>query len=80
MAAKLVKTATPGIYRRHAKDCARGPRCDCAYVVVYGGKTSTFGSLEEAREGKRLAERQAKLSRGHAQGLHRDGLRDAGVC
>jgi hypothetical protein len=36
MAAKLVKTGTPGIYRRHAKDCARGARRDCAYVVVQG--------------------------------------------
>jgi integrase len=76
VAAKLMKTGTPGIYRRHAKDCARGPRCDCSYVVVYTGRTSTFGTLEEAREGKRLAQRQAKLSRGHTQGLHRDEPRD----
>ena len=76
MAPKLAKTSTPGIYRRHAKECARGARCDCAYAVVYEGKMSTFGTMDDAREGKRLAQRQAKLSRGHAQGLHRDEPRE----
>lgn len=76
MAAKLTKTATPGIYRRHVKECARGPRCDCAYVVVHDGKTATFETMDGAREGKRLAQRQSKLSRGHVQGLHRDAPRD----
>jgi len=56
MAAKLIKTNTPGIYRRHSRDCARGPRCDCAYVIVWRhrGKqhTSTFRTLAEAREAK----------------------------
>ena len=70
--AKLTKTSTPGIYRRHAASCNRSGRCDCAYVVVHDGKSGTFGTLEEAREGKRRAERQAKLCRAHASGLHRD--------
>jgi integrase len=72
MAAKLVQTTTPGIYRRHVKDCDRKGRCDCAYVVVYDSKAQTFGTLAEAREGKRIAQRKGKLSRAHATGLHRD--------
>lgn len=76
MAAKLVKTNSPGIYRRHAKDCQRRLRCECPYVVVHDGKTATYATLDEAREGKRLAQRQQKLSKGHAQGLHRDESRD----
>ena len=76
MPAKLVKTGTPGIYRRHAKDCDRAGRCECPYVVVHDGKTRTFAALTEAREGKRIIEREAKLSRGHAAGLHRDEPRE----
>lgn len=76
MAAKLVKTETRGIYRRHAKDCDRVGRCECPYVVVYRGKTRTFLRLVEAREGKAAMERDAKLMRGHAAGLHRDEPRD----
>jgi integrase len=76
MTPKLVKTATPGIYRRHAKECDRAGRCDCPYVVVHDGKTRTFATLTEAREGKRVIEREAKLSRGHAAGLHRDEPRE----
>ena len=53
--AKLTKTSTPGIFRRHAKDCA-GIRCDCSYVVVWRhrGKqeTETFRTYAEAREAK----------------------------
>jgi integrase len=52
---KLTKTNTPGIYRRHKKDCGGG-RCDCAYVVVWRhrGKQhkETFRTLAEAREGQ----------------------------
>jgi hypothetical protein len=70
--AKLVKTSTPGIYRRHTANCSRSGRCDCPYVVASGGKSGTFGTLEEAREGKRVAQRQARLSRAHVSGLHRD--------
>lgn len=55
MAAKLSKTTTPGIFRRHARDCDGG-RCNCAYVVVWRhrGKqyTSTHRTLAEAREAK----------------------------
>ena len=76
MVAKLVKTETRGIYRRHAKDCDRVGRCGCPYVVVYRGKTRTFLRLVEAREGKAAMEREAKLTRGHASGLHRDEPRD----
>lgn len=76
MASKLVKTSTPGIYRRHAITCDRNGRCDCAYVVVYDGRARTFGTMDEAREGKRIAQRQAKLSKAHATGLHRDEPRD----
>ena len=76
MAAKLVKTSAPGIYRRHATTCDRNGRCDCSYVVVYDGKARTFGTMDEAREGKRIAHRQAKLSKAHAAGLHRDAPRD----
>lgn len=78
MAAKLVKTSTPGIYRRNATTCDRNGRCDCSYVVVYDGKARTFGTMDEAREGKRIAQRQAKLSKAHAAGLHRDEPR--GEC
>jgi integrase len=58
--AKLTKTSTPGIFRRHKKDCGGG-RCDCAYVVMWRhrGKQhkETFRTLAEAREaqGKRRA-------------------------
>lgn len=55
MAARLEKTGTPGIFRRHVKDC-RGGRCDCRYVVVWRhrGKQykQTFRTLAEAREAK----------------------------
>jgi integrase len=62
--AKLTKTSTPGIFRRHAKDCpnvdGKG-RCDCAYVVVWRHRgrqyKETFRTFAEAREaqGKRRA-------------------------
>ena len=29
---KLERTSTPRIFRRHAKDCTRAGRCECAYV------------------------------------------------
>jgi len=54
--AKLTKTATPGIYRRHGKGCVGKGRCNCPYVVVseHRGKqtTETFATLGEARERK----------------------------
>jgi integrase len=70
MVAKLTKTTTPGIYRRHLKGCDRTGRCECGYVVIYDGKKQTFPTLAEAREGRILARRQAKLSRAHSEGLH----------
>ncbi len=74
----LVKVpGVPGIYRRHVKDCTRGDRCGCAYVVVYRDadghqRRETFRTRAEAIEGKRLAARRVALSKAHAAGLHRD--------
>lgn len=59
MAAKLTKTSTPGIFRRHAKGCDGKGRCECSYVVVWRHKgqqhKETFRTAAEAREaqGKR---------------------------
>jgi integrase len=61
----------PGVYRRHVKDCPRQGRCQCAYVLVYNGRAETFRTLAEADEGKRLAQRQARLAKAHASGHHR---------
>ena len=61
----------PGVYRRHVKECSRQGRCQCAYVLVHNGRTQTFRTLTEADEGKRLAQRQAKLTKAHATGHHR---------
>lgn len=56
MAAKLEKTGTPGVFRRHAGECARKGRCECSYVVVWRHRgqqrTSTHRTLAEAREAK----------------------------
>jgi hypothetical protein len=56
MVAKLEKTGTPGIFRRHAKGCARNGRCDCAYVIVWRHRgrqhTETHRTFAEAREAK----------------------------
>ena len=53
--AKLTKTSTPGIFRRHRRDCPGG-RCGCSYVVVWRHRgrqaTETFATLAEAREAK----------------------------
>ena len=52
--AKLTKTGTPGIFRRHAKDCDGKGRCDCAYVVVWRHRgrqhTETHPTYVLARE------------------------------
>ena len=45
-------------------------------VVVYDGKARTFGTQDEAREGKRIAHRQAKFSKARAAGVHRDEPHD----
>jgi integrase len=55
MSAKLERTNTPGIFRRHVADCDREGRCECAYVVWrHRGRqhTDTFRTLAEAREAK----------------------------
>jgi hypothetical protein len=53
--AKLEKTSTPGIFRRHVRGCDRS-RCACPYVVVWRHRgrqyTDTFRTLGEAREAK----------------------------
>lgn len=56
---KLVKTSTPGIYRRHVKDCpnyeGKG-RCKCPYVVPkrHRGRQhfETFPSFDLAKEAR----------------------------
>ncbi len=54
--AKLTKTSTPGIFRRHQRDCPQDGRCNCGYAVVWRhrGKQSmeTFATLAEARAAK----------------------------
>ncbi len=54
--AKLTKTSTPGIFRRHKQGCDGMGRCECSYVVVWRhrGKqvTETFPTFAEAREAK----------------------------
>lgn len=75
-ASKLVKTDTPSIYRRHSSECGRHGRCDCPYVVISDGKSRTFGRLTEAREGKAIMLREAKLARAHSAGLHRGETRE----
>lgn len=66
MASKLEKTATPGVYRRHAKGCSRKGRCDCGYVIVFRHQgrqhTETFRTAAEAREAKRT--RESQVARG----------------
>ena len=56
MAAKLERTSTPGIFRRHAKNCERAGRCDCRYAVIWRHRgrrqMETFRTLAEAREAK----------------------------
>lgn len=59
--AKLTKTSTPGIFRRHVRDCDGEGRCSCSYVIVWRhrGKQykETFRTYNEASEaqGKRKA-------------------------
>ena len=78
MAARLERTKTPGIYRRHVKGC-EGERCDCpsGYVVIWRQageqRKATFPTMAEAREAKRQRELGARLAKGHAAGLHRSG-------
>ena len=56
MGAKLERTNTPGIFRRHQGACRREGRCDCSYVIVWRHRgrqhTDTYRTLAEAREAK----------------------------
>ena len=65
---KMERTPTPGVYRRHVKDCARKGRCECAYVVVWRHRgrqrTETFRTFAEAREaqgGRQAGDRRARV-------------------
>ena len=53
---KLMKTKTPGVYRRHANGCKGDGRCKCPYVVVWkqGGRQrkQMFATYDLAREHK----------------------------
>jgi integrase len=52
--AKLTKTKTPGIFRRHVKGCDGTDRCHCSYVVIWRHRgrqhKETFRTYAEARE------------------------------
>lgn len=52
--AKLTKTSTPGIFRRHVKGCEGKGRCECSYVLVWRHRgrqhKETFRTYAEARE------------------------------
>ena len=66
MAAKLERTGTPGVFRRHVKGCTRSDRCGCPYVTTWRAQgrqhTETHRTMAEAREAKRAHE--ADVSRG----------------
>jgi integrase len=76
--AKLTKTSTPGIYRRHVKGCDGRGRCDCTYAIVWRhrGKqyTETHRTLALAREAKR--EHEADVARGEFSELSRATLHE----
>lgn len=79
MASKLEKTSTPGIFRRHRKDCGRGERCDCPYVITWrdahgGQHNETHRTLAEAREAKRGHE--ADVARGEFAAIARVTVHD----
>lgn len=64
---KLTRTATPGIYRRHAGGC-KGKRCRCPYVVVWkdhDGKQhkQLFPRFEDAKEFKASIDSGARTRR-----------------
>ena len=78
MAAKLEPTSTPGVFRRHRKDCSRTGRCECAYVTTWRDRgrqrMSTHRTMAEAREAKRT--RESQVARGEFSPLERVKLRD----
>ena len=55
MAAKLERTNTPGIFRRHTKACDRKGRCECSYVVVWrtAAASTRRRSARSPRRGRR---------------------------
>jgi len=81
MAAKLERTNTPGVFRRHAKGCAREGRCDCSYVVTWRAHgrphTATYRTAAEAREAKRANE--SDVARGEFTAPARVTLREYAV-
>jgi integrase len=78
MAAKLERTKTPGVFRRHHTDCSRRERCDCPYVIAWRhhGRqyTETFRTYAEAREAKRT--RETDLARGEYSAFGRVTLQE----
>ena len=78
MAAKLERTSTPGVFRRHGKTCERRGRCDCPYVIVWRNRgrqaSDTFRTMAEAREAKR--NRDSDSASGQFSPLTRATLRD----
>ena len=74
--AKLTKTPTPGIFRRHKQGCSGRGRCECSYVVIWRRRgrqsTESFRTLAEAREAKR--EREAGAARGEGAEARRVAL------
>jgi integrase len=78
MAAKLERTSTPGVFRRHSKTCERRGRCDCPYVIVWRNRgrqaTDTFRTMAEAREAKRT--RESESASGQFSPLTRVTLRE----
>jgi integrase len=78
MAAKLERTNTPGIFRRHAKGCDGTGRCECAYVITWRAHgrqhTETHRTLAEAREAKRSHE--ADVARGEFSAMARVTLHE----
>ena len=78
MSAKLERTSSPGIFRRHSKTCERRGRCNCPYVIVWRNRgrqaSDTFRTLAEAREAKR--NRDSASASGEFSPLTRLTLRD----
>jgi len=77
-APKLETTNTPGIFRRHSKDCEGNGRCGCSYVTTWRAHgrqhTETHRTLSEAREAKRANE--ADVARGEFSALARVTLHE----
>ena len=78
MAAKLETTTTPGIFRRHSKDCDGRGRCGCSYVIRFRDRgrlhMETFRTFAEAREAKRT--RGSQVASGEFSPLSRITLHE----